>query len=201
MYFVSIGGLREPACLSAPERQPTIRRMVSDFTQLPARSEQGAIHVVVESPRGSTVKLKYEPKLGAFTISRPLTRGLRYPFDWGFIPGTRGPDGDPLDAMVYWDVATWPGVVLPCRALGVLQVEQNASGGKGRERNDRLLMVPVSAVRAEHLHSHKDVSQREREELEHFFLTVVAFANKDARILGWQGPEEAERLVKESTGG
>jgi inorganic pyrophosphatase len=175
--------------------------MVSDFTQLPPRGEQGALHVVVESPRGSTVKLKYDPKLRAFTISRPLTRGLRYPYDWGFIPGTRGPDGDPLDAMVYWDVATWPGVVLPCRALGVLQVEQNPSGGQGRERNDRLLLVPVSAARAENLRSHESLSSREREELEHFFLTAVAFANKDARILGWQGPEEAERLVNESTGG
>ncbi|MDC0710468.1 inorganic diphosphatase [Stigmatella sp. ncwal1] len=174
--------------------------MVPDFTQLPSRGEHGALHIVVESPRGSTVKLKYEPTLRAFTISRPLTRGLQYPYDWGFIPGTRGPDGDPLDAMVYWDVATWPGVVLPCRALGVLQVDQKTSDGTGRERNDRLLVVPVSAVRAGHLRSHEDLSQREREELEHFFLTAVAFEDKDARILGWAGPEEAERMVTPSTG-
>lgn len=161
------------------------------------RNEEGAIHIVVESPRGSTVKLKYEPKLGAFTVSRPLVHGLRYPFDWGFIPSTEGPDGDPLDAMVYWDVATWPGVVLPCRILGVLQVDQKKKKGKGRERNDRLLVVPVSAVRAEHLRSYQDLSKREREELEHFFLTAVAFANKDARILGWKGPQEAERLLEE----
>ncbi|HYI00729.1 inorganic diphosphatase [Hyalangium sp.] len=169
---------------------------VSDLSRLPLRGKEGAFHVVVESPRGSTVKLKYEPELRAFTISRPLTRGLRYPFDWGFIPSTQGPDGDPMDAMVYWDVATWPGVVLPCRALGVLQVDQKKKKGKGRERNDRLLMVPVSAARAEHLRSHQDLSRREREELEHFFLTVVAFANKDARVLGWKGAAVAEKLLE-----
>jgi inorganic pyrophosphatase len=174
--------------------------MTSELSRLPMRNEEGAIHVVVESPRGSTVKLKYEPRLQAFTISRPLTRGLRYPFDWGFIPSTEGPDGDPLDAMVYWDVATWPGVVLPCRALGVLQVDQKKKKGKGRERNDRLLMVPVSAVRAEHLRSYQDLSQRERKELEHFFLTAVAFEKKDARILGWKGPQVAERLFAEPPG-
>ncbi|WP_224242948.1 inorganic diphosphatase [Hyalangium gracile] len=173
--------------------------MASDLTRLPLRNAKGAFHVVVESPRGSTVKLKYEPELGAFVVGRPLTRGFRYPFDWGFIPSTQGPDGDPLDAMVYWDVVTWPGVVLPCRALGVLEVDQKKKKGGGRERNDRILVVPVNAARSEHLRNHEDLSRREREELEHFFLTVVAFANKDARVLGWKGPAAAEKLIQEHT--
>ncbi|MFP2895746.1 inorganic diphosphatase [Corallococcus sp. 4LFB] len=173
--------------------------MATDFTRLPLRGEQDALHVVVESPRGSTVKLKYDPKLQAFTLSRPLTRGFRYPFDWGFIPSTKGPDGDPLDALVYWDVPTWPGVVLPCRALGVLQVDQKKRDAKSgeRERNDRVLLVPVNAARSDHLHSYQDLSQREREELEHFFLAVVHFADKDARVLGWDGPDAAERMVQQ----
>ncbi|NOK31851.1 inorganic diphosphatase [Corallococcus exercitus] len=175
--------------------------MATDFTRLPLRGEQDALHVVVESPRGSTVKLKYDSKLQAFTLSRPLTRGFRYPFDWGFIPSTKGPDGDPLDALVYWDVPTWPGVVLPCRALGVLQVDQKKKNGKEgeRERNDRLLLVPVNAIRSDHLNSYQDLSQREREELEHFFLAVVHFADKDARILGWGGPDAAEHMVQQYT--
>jgi inorganic pyrophosphatase len=182
--------------VSTSLQEVSVSETSSDLTQVPLHAKQGAFHVVVESPRGSTVKLKYEPELRAFTISRLLTRGLRYPFDWGFIPSTRGPDGDPLDAMVYWDVATWPGVVLPCRALGVLQVDQKKQQGKGRERNDRLLVVPVAAVRAENLRSHQDLSLRERRELEHFFLTAVAFAGKDARILGWKGPGIAKRLLE-----
>ena len=173
--------------------------MTADLTRIPLHGKKGSYHVVVESPRGSTVKLKYEPALGAFTVSRPLTRGLRYPFDWGFIPSTKGPDGDPLDAMVYWDVVTYPGVVLPCRPLGVLRVDQKKKQGKGRERNDRLLMVPVSALRAEHLQTFQQLSKRERDELEHFFLAAVHFADKDARILGWEGPEGAERMLRQYT--
>jgi inorganic pyrophosphatase len=174
--------------------------MATDLTRLPLRGAQGAFHVVVESPRGSTVKLKYEPTLQAFMLSRPLTRGLRYPFDWGFLPGTKGPDGDPLDALVYWDDITFPGVVLPCRPLGVLRVDQKKKDGASgeRERNDRLLLVPVSAARAEHLRTHEDLSRREQEELEHFFLAVVHFDDKDIRILGWEGPEVAERMILQS---
>lgn len=174
--------------------------MCADLTRLPLRGKGGAFHVVVESPRGSTVKLKYEPKLGAFTLSRPLVRGLRYPFDWGFVPSTEAADGDPLDALVYWDEATYPGVVLPCRALGVLKVEQRKSRGGGRERNDRLLVVPTTAPRTENLSHIRELSRREREELEHFFTAAVAFTNKDLQVLGWEGPNVAERMLDEAAG-
>jgi len=170
--------------------------MHADLTRLPLRGKGGAFHVVVESPRGSTVKLKYEPELGAFILSRPLVRGLRYPFDWGFIPSTQAPDGDPLDAMVYWDQTTYPGVVLACRALGVLKVEQKKSGGRGRERNDRLLVVPTLSPRAEDLTDVQELSSRERRELEHFFSVSVTFADKDLRLLGWEGADSAERMVE-----
>lgn len=171
--------------------------MSLDFTQLPTYGKRGSVHVVVESPRGSTVKLKFEPRLGVFTVSRPLVLGLRYPYDWGFIPGTRGADGDPLDALVRWDVSSYPGVVLPCRALGVLEVEQKAKKG-GRERNDRLLCVPVAAPRDAQIEDLQHVSKRELDEIAHFFLAVVALAGKDARVLGWEGPEAAAALVRES---
>ena len=49
------------------------------------------------------MKLKYDPKREAFTISRPLVLGLSYASDWGLVPGTSAPDGDPLDAMVLMD--------------------------------------------------------------------------------------------------
>jgi inorganic pyrophosphatase len=50
----------------------------------------------------------------AMGISRPLPVGLTFPFDWGFVPSTRGPDGDPVDAFVMWDVASFPAIVLEC---------------------------------------------------------------------------------------
>ena len=114
--------------------------MTTNLATLPARSGTGLFHVVVESPRGSEVKLKYDPELRAFKFSRPLPSGLRYPYDWGFIPSTSAADGDPLDAMIFSDVSTYPGVVVECRVLGVLCLEQKAKHGKERERNDRLLL-------------------------------------------------------------
>ena len=170
--------------------------MAKALSEIPARTE-GGFHVVVESPRGSTVKWKYEPKWNAFTLSRPLALGLAYPFDWGFVPGTRAPDGDPMDAMIFWAEPSIPGAIVPCRALGVLKVEQDSENKKKRERNDRLLAVPLGAPRYERLREIADLSERDREELETFFESVVEFADKNLKLLGWGGPDEAEHLLEQ----
>jgi inorganic pyrophosphatase len=164
----------------------------------PTFNAAGDIHVVVETPRGSAVKLKYDPTLAAFTVSRPLTLGTVYPYDWGFIPSTRAADGDPVDAMVLWDVASFPGVVLTTRAIGLLRVEQTNVTSGGRERNDRLFVLPTKAPRHEPITTIFDVPERVRQELEEFFATVVAFEGKELRLLGFDGPSAADRYLREA---
>ena len=160
---------------------------------------RGAIfRVVVESPRGSAVKLKFDPETGAMTVSRPLTGGLTYPFDWGFVPGTQAADGDPLDAMLIWDTPTFPGVVVPSRAIGLVEVDQRKKTGRGRERNDRIFAVPVKAPRMDHIRTARDLPVRQRRELEEFFLQATALTGKDVRILGWSGRVAALQLIRRS---
>ena len=155
------------------------------------------MHVVIECPRGAAVKLKFDPRMGAMTLSRPLPAGLTYPHDWGFVPGTCAPDGDPLDALVICDVGTAPGVVVPCRLLGVLELEQDRKNGAGRERNDRLMRArDRSAFRAV-----ADVSalpERLRDEIAQFFVSATVFEAKHVRILGWAGASSAVALLERS---
>lgn len=171
---------------------------VHDLSRLPTFAHDDVFHVVVESPRGSVVKLKYEPALGAMSISRPLSLGLSYPYDWGFVPSTRGADGDPLDAVVLWDVGTFPGVVIPSRALGRLKIEQNGEDD-ARVRNDRLVVQPIEARRESAISSARALSSRIRAELAEFFLASTALEGKDARVLGWDGPDAALELIRVST--
>lgn len=162
---------------------------------IPAQDEDGALHVVVESPRGSASKLKYDPDLGAMTLSRPLPQGIVYPHDWGFVPSTKAADGDPFDAMILWDGVSYPGVVIACRAIGVLLVEQTNKKTGGRERNDRLAVLPVDAPRWAAIKAIDDLGTRVRDELATFFAAAVEFEGKDLEILGWRGPAEAMRLM------
>jgi inorganic pyrophosphatase len=169
---------------------------MADLLRIPPRDDDGALHVVVESPRGSRVKLKYEARYGVFMLSRPLILGVVYPFDWGFVPSTRAADGDPLDAMVLSEAATYPGVLLACRAIGVVRITQK--GDKGRERNDRVVAVPVKAPRTDGIEDARQLQERVRREIAQFFLTAVALTDKQVMLEGWDGPEAAEKLVEES---
>jgi inorganic pyrophosphatase len=168
---------------------------------IPAFATDDIVHVIVESPRGSTLKLKYEPKWEAMSISRPLPLGVTFPFDWGFIPSTESLDGDPLDSMLLWNVASYPGVVIPCRAIGVMQVEQNRTNHHPSERirNDRILCIPLEARREQGLTDGSALPARVRQELEQFAVASTALEGKDIRILGWGGAAVALDLVRAST--
>jgi Inorganic pyrophosphatase len=84
---------------------------MSNFFNLPPFTEDGDVHVVVETPRGSRAKFAYDPKLESFSLSKSLLTGLTYPHDWGFVPSTKADDDDPLDIMLIHDAATFPGLV------------------------------------------------------------------------------------------
>ena len=68
---------------------------MTNLAKIPSHDDDGNVHVVIETPRGGRAKLKYDPELKAFTLSKSLMLGLTYPYDWGFIPSTAGDDGDP----------------------------------------------------------------------------------------------------------
>ena len=173
--------------------------MPISLTSLATFRSDGSVHIVVESPRGSSVKFKYDSELKAFSISRPLPTGLVYPHDWGFVPSTCAPDGDPLDAMILWDRPSFPGVVIACRLIGLLRVEQNNKTNRSkREANDRVVALPVEAPQFDHLKDISDFSERQREELEAFFLAATAFEKKDPILKGWGGARAAHDLVQET---
>ncbi len=168
---------------------------MDNISNLPTYDEDGALRAVIETPRGSRVKIDFNPALGTFEMARPLVLGLTYPYDWGFFPSTLAEDGDPLDVMVVHDAGTFPGVTILVRVAGVIEVSQKSESGKGRERNDRILAAPTCDHRFKDA---RDLNKRERRELEEFFITAVAMTRKGVRIEGWAGPHKALGLIEEA---
>jgi inorganic pyrophosphatase len=168
-----------------------------DLSRIPAIDGE-VVHVVVESPRGSTLKLKYEETWQAMSVSRPLSAGIVFPCDWGFIPSTRAEDGDPVDAMVLWDVPSFPGVVLRCRAVAIMYVEQNRTNfdPSVRVHNDRIMLVPTAARREGLLQDLTGISARVRAELEQFAAAATALEGKDIRVTGWGDRTEALEVIR-----
>jgi inorganic pyrophosphatase len=169
---------------------------VTRLHELPTRDDDGNFRVVIEAPRGSNLKLEWDEDLRVFTLSRSLQLGVVYPFDWGFVPSTLAPDGDPLDAMVLLDGATFPGVVVACRALGVVQLRDHE--GKKARRNDRVIAVAADDPRTCEWKDVDDLPKRVRDELARFFLTAIEFAEKQGELLGWGSAKTAEKLVDRS---
>jgi inorganic pyrophosphatase len=167
-----------------------------DYEKLPTRAVGGLVHVVVETPRGARAKFKYDPELKVFAFSRTLVLGLTYPYDWGFIPSTRGEDGDPIDAMILHEAATAPGMVVRCRPIAILNVLQSEKG-KEERRNDRILAVPAEGGHRTPWNDIVDVDVGLKDELQRFFIASVALQDKTLRFLGWGGAEEAQAAIND----
>ena len=167
-----------------------------NFFNLPPFTEDGDVHVVVETPRGSRAKFAYDPKLESFALSKSLLTGLSYPHDWGFVPSTKADDGDPLDIMVIHDATTFPGLVVTCRVIGILQIEQNRK--KKSERNDRLFAVPRRSHSERAVKDVRDLTKPIQEELEKFFIATDELEDKKLNIIGWKGPKAAVQAIKDA---
>ena len=167
-----------------------------NLIKLPPFSENGDVHVVIETPRGSRAKLAYDPKLETFALTKSLLTGLTYPHDWGFVPSTKAGDGDPLDIMVIHDAATFPGLVLTCRVIGILQIEQKSKNKK--ERNDRLFAVPRRSHSERGLRDVRDLTKPIQAELEKFFIATDELEDKELEIIGWKGPKIAFKAIKDA---
>ncbi|HLG82616.1 MAG TPA: inorganic diphosphatase [Bradyrhizobium sp.] len=168
---------------------------MTNLFKIPTWADKEHIYAVVETPRGSTCKLDFDPELKVFTLAKPLMAGLTYPYDWGFIPSTQAEDGDPLDVLVVHDSKTYPGVVLRCRPIGVLELKQTKKGDD-EERNDRIFAVPDRAPFEGDLQDIRHLPSRAVEELEQFFKATDALEDKKLKFLGWRGPADAVKLIK-----
>lgn len=146
--------------------------------------------MVVEIPKNSMHKIEYSAELGLFRLDRTLYSAMHFPGDYGFVPGTIADDGDPLDVLVIADEATFTGCLLDVRPVGALDMSDE------RGRDQKLLAVPDRNPRYEPIHTYEQIFPHVRREIEHFFSIYKELeANKRTEVFGWQGPQEARRLI------
>jgi inorganic pyrophosphatase len=120
--------------------------------------------VLIEIPRGSRNKYEVDHASGLIRLDRTLFTATQYPADYGFVPGTLGEDGDPLDAMVLVQEPTFPGCLIRSRPIGMFRMTDEKGG------DDKVLCVPAGDPRQEHMRGLGDVPEFYRLEIEHFFL-------------------------------
>ena len=165
------------------------------FSKLsPFDSRSGDLRVVIDTPKGSRNKFAWDEELGLFELGGVLPAGAVFPYDFGFIPNTRGEDGDALDVLVLMDEPAFTGCLVASRLLGVIEAEQTETDGKA-ERNDRLIAVAAKSRTHGHLESLDQVNAGLIDEIEHFFVSYNAAKDKKFKPLGRFGPARARSLV------
>jgi inorganic pyrophosphatase len=174
------------------------------LTGLPALDEAtGNLNVVVETVKGSVYKYKYDPDGGVMRLTAVLPEGLAFPYDFGFIPSTRGEDGDPLDVLLLLDQSVAPGCVVPARLAGVIEIRQRARGKKTGSwtRNDRFLAVAIHGHVHQHITGPESFAPQLLEEIEAFFMHFARSSGRELDVLDRSGPGRAEKLMKQARAG
>ena len=150
-------------------------------------------NVIIEIPMNADpIKYEVDKESGAMFVDRFMTTAMHYPCNYGYIPETLADDGDPVDVLVITPYALTPGVVVTCRPLGVLKMDDEAGG------DAKLLAVPINKVLPIYSHWHKpeDINPMRLKAIQHFFEHYKDLEEgKWVKVQGWEGPEAAKAEV------
>ncbi len=148
--------------------------------------------VFIEIPSGSRNKYEVDKVTGAIVLDRMLFTSTRYPADYGYIEGTLGGDGDPLDALVFVGEPTFPGCRIRARAVGLFRMRDE----KGPD--EKVLCVPLRDPLWSHIEELEDLPQALRAEVEHFFTVYGDLEEKKVGTEGFGDREEALQVIEDS---
>jgi inorganic pyrophosphatase len=144
---------------------------------------------------GSRNKYEYDRRLGLFRLSGVLPVGAFFPYDFGFVPSTRGEDGDELDVLVLMDEPAFVGCLVPARLVGVIEAQQTERDGT-EAKNDRLVAVAAASRAHGGVRALADLPPVVVDEIEHFFVSYNAARGKTFAPTGRASPTRARHLVE-----
>jgi inorganic pyrophosphatase len=148
---------------------------------------------IIEIPKGSRNKYEYDPDLGAIKLDRFVSASVVYPTDYGYVPETLMPDGDPLDVLVCVSEPTFPGCIVPSKVVGLFKM----SDEKGPD--DHVVCVPCDDPGWNEVEKIEDLPTLLRAEIGHFFSVYKDLdPEKHSEVKGWGDREAALRTLQEA---
>ena len=161
---------------------------------LASLDKEKKVQVIIETPKGSRNKYSWDPDQQVFALKKVLPEGMAFPHDFGFIPSTKGEDGDPIDVLVLMDQPVFTGCLVKTRLIGVIEGRQTEKGKS--ERNDRLLAVAESSHTHSDINSINDLNKELLKELEQFLVNYHSNDGAEFRVLARRGPGAATTCLK-----
>lgn len=159
------------------------------------QDDDSIVQVVIETPKGSRNKYDFDMEQKVFELKKVLPAGMAFPYDFGFIPRTRAEDGDPTDVLVLMDEPAFPGCVLKCRLVGIIEGEQIEN--KEKLRNDRIVAVEKENHTFADIEHIDDLGKEFLRELEIFFVNYHELSGTQYRVIEVKGPKQARKRIED----
>lgn len=161
----------------------------------PGADAPNTFNVIIEIPMNADpVKYEVDKETGAIFVDRFMSTSMHYPTNYGYVPQTISGDGDPVDVLVITPVPLIPGVVVPCRPIGILKMEDEAG------EDGKVLAVPIDKILSIYTQWQKpeDLNPMRLKTISHFFAHYKDLEEgKWVTILGWEGPDAARKEIKD----
>jgi inorganic pyrophosphatase len=148
---------------------------------------------IIEIPKGSRNKYEYDPELGAIKLDRFVSASVVYPTDYGYVPETLSPDGDPLDVLVCVSEPTFPGCIVPSKPIGLFKMADE----KGPD--DHVVCVPCDDPGWNEVEKIDDLPGLLRAEIGHFFTVYKDLdPDKHSEVKGWDDRDAALETIQKA---
>lgn len=162
----------------------------------PGSDAPEVVNVVIEIQKGGINKYEMDKDTGMITLDRVNATRLGYPADYGYVPGTLCDDGDPLDALVIIDESVPAGVLVPARAIGVLNMVDDGEG------DEKLICVAADDVTKSHVQEVEDLGVEFKNVIEHFYTHYKDWKKDwkgvDVQFNGWGNAAAARDIINQS---
>ncbi|MGH9889909.1 MAG: inorganic diphosphatase [Nitrososphaeraceae archaeon] len=153
------------------------------------------INIVVEIPKGSSIKYEFDTATGLLFVDRKLYTAMNYPFNYGFIPRTLEMDGDPVDALILGEDPVVPLSIVKSRPIGVLLTEDEEG------QDSKVIATPVSKIDPtfSKIDDIKDLPEYIENQIKHFFEHYKELEEgKFVKVKGWEGKQGAVKKITDS---
>ena len=161
----------------------------------PGRDIPNDFNVIIEIPMNADpIKYEVDEESGALFVDRFMATAMHYPCNYGYIPQTLADDGDPVDVLVITPVPLIAGVVVTCRPLGILKMQDEAGG------DSKLLAVPIDKILSIYSQwkTHADLNPMRLKTIQHFFEHYKDLEEgKWVKVVGWEGPAAAQAEISD----
>ena len=184
---------RQRACTGCFSFQPTTSNNMSLDNVTAGKNVPESFNVIIEIPMNADpIKYEVDKETGAIFVDRFMSTAMHYPTNYGYVPRTISGDGDPVDVLVITPVPLIPGVVVPCRAIGILKMQDEAG------EDGKVLAVPIDKILSIYTQWQKpeDLNPMRLNTIQHFFEHYKDLEpGKWVKVIGWEGKDAAHKEI------